>query len=161
MGGSTGGASPGKSGSGGELSAISAARRGELVQGVVPGVVAADHADAAVADDPQRHDRVLDQRRLVHARGGEARQAGALGLDEDVGLVAVERGERALRELEALAHARTPTCTSRKRPGAAPCETCACWPGWPLPQFVSPVSTHSSGPATPSSEPQKTGVTPV
>ena len=68
--------------------------------------------------------------------------------------------ERALRELEAAAHALTPTWTSRKRAGDAPCETCACWPGWPLPQFVRPCSTHSSGPATRVERAPETGVTP-
>ena len=63
--------------------------------------------------------------------------------------------------VEPTAHDLTPTWTLRNRAGDAPCETCACWPGWPLPQFVSPYITHSSGPATRSSEPQKTGVTPV
>ena len=66
----------------------------------------------------------------------------------------------AVGELERL-HERTPTWTLRNRAGAAPCETCACWPGWPLPQFVSPYMRHSSGPATPSSEAQNAGVAPV
>jgi hypothetical protein len=26
----------------------------------------------------------------------------------------------------------------RKRAGAAPWLTCACWPGWPFPQLVKP-----------------------
>src|SRR5207249_11103812 len=56
---------------------------------------------------------------------------------------------------------RKPTCTFRNRAGDVPWETCACCPGCPLPQFVSPCSVHSSWPATASSEPQKTGVWPV
>ena len=40
-----------------------------------------------------------------------------------------------------VAHA-TPTCTSRKRAGAAPWETAMTWPGSPLPQLVSPHSRH-------------------
>ena len=55
----------------------------------------------------------------------------------------------------------TPTWTSRKRAGAAPCETCMTWPGSPLPQFVSPQARHSAGPQTASSEPQNRGPIPA
>ena len=92
---------------------------------------------------------------------GEARLARAFPVDEREHLVALGGADRELGELERVHQLRNPTCTLRKRAGEAPCETCACWPGWPLPQFVSPPRTHSSGPATPSSEAQKTGVWPV
>src|SRR6202008_3899106 len=104
--------------------------------------------------------RVVDQRRLVHLLAGVPREPGMLRGDDDLDLVAGDEAERALRALESVeptAHAFTPTWTFRKRAGDAPCETCACWPGWPLPQFVRPCITHSSGPATRSGEPQKTG----
>ena len=75
------------------------------------------------------------------------------------------RSERALgereQELGGGGHA-TPTCTSRKRAGAAPCETCATWPGSPLPQFSSaPEPPFALAEHTASSAPQKRGVTPA
>src|SRR5256885_14340890 len=69
--------------------------------------------------------------------------------------------ERGMCVLQGAHVGRTPTCTLRKRAGAAPCETCALCPGCPLPQFVSPYSCHESRPATASSDPQNTGVIPV
>ena len=106
-------------------------------------------ADAAVADDAERR-----RPRSRSASAGAPREAAKRARPERSASTTasasspVGRGERALRELERVAHARTPTCTSRKRAGAAPCDTCACCPGCPLPQFVSPCSSHSSGPAT-------------
>ena len=133
----------------------------ELGEALVVGSVGGRDAGPPVADEPELDARVVDQRRLVHLLAGVPGEPGVLGRDDDLGLVAGDEAERALRELESLAHAFTPTWTFRNRAGDAPCETCACWPGWPLPQFVRPCITHSSGPATRSSEPQKTGVTPV
>ena len=118
-------------------------------------------AQLPVADDPQANDGVVDQRRLVDDGAGEARDSGALGVDEGLGLVTLGRAQCVLGEIECPAQAETPTSTSRKRAGAAPCETCASWPGCPLPQFVRPKSCQASGPATASSLPQKTGVLPV
>ena len=101
--------------------------------------VAGGRAGALTADDPQEDADVLDQRRLVHLGTGEAREARALSLDDRLDAVALRRGDRTLRELEDARHeGATPTWTLRKRPGAAPWLTCACWPGCPLPQFVSP-----------------------
>src|SRR5439155_10053116 len=116
---------------------------------------------APVADDPEADDRVVDQRRLVDDGAREARDARALRMNERLGFVALGRAQGSLGKIQRPAQLETPTSTSRKRAGAAPCETCASWPGWPLPQFVRPKSRHSSGPATASSLPQKTGVTPV
>src|SRR5207344_279469 len=104
-------------------------------------------------------DRVLDQRRLVDDRRGEPRDSGALCVHDYLGVVGAYHAQRRFGQVEAAAHAETPTSTSRNRACAAPCETCASCPGWPFPQFVSPKSFHSSGPATASSLPQKTGVT--
>src|SRR5207245_7866359 len=105
---------------------------------------------------------VLDQRRLVHLRAGEAREARALGLNHRLDGIALRSCNCSLGEFERARHeGDTPTWTLRNRAGAAPWLTCACCPGWPLPQFVKPYSTQLSGPATASSEPQKTGVTPV
>ena len=78
----------------------------------------------------------------MYLRGREAGETGLLQLRNRVGLVRLRRPPGALGELEGLfchgAQVRTPTWTLRKRPAEVPCETCACWPGWPLPQFVSP-----------------------
>ena len=91
---------------------------------------------AVPVQDPERDDDVLDQRRLVHLRACEAREPGALGV-RDGFCLAASGLERRAGDVE-RAHDFTPTCTLRKRAGAAPCETCALWPGCPLPQFVSP-----------------------
>jgi hypothetical protein len=78
----------------------------------------------------------------VHLGGGEAGEPGLLQVGDRVGLVRLGRAPGALGELEGAlrdcAQLRTPTWTLRKRPAEVPCDTCACWPGWPLPQFVSP-----------------------
>ena len=55
----------------------------------------------------------------------------------------------------------TPTSTSRKRAGAAPCETRMSWPGSPLPQLPTPRSSHAGAEQTASRPPQKRGVTPA
>ena len=75
--------------------------------------------------------------------------------------------ERALGDLErASARHATPTSTSRKRAGAAPCETRMTWPGSPLPQLRSPRSRHAGGradgveasPRTAASRPRRSGL---
>src|SRR5581483_1312837 len=132
----------------------------ELGEPTVVRPVGRRHAGALLVDEPQLHAHVLDQGRLVHLRRGEAGEAGSLDGDEHLRVVPAGVRERALGDL-GRAHAFTPIWTSRKRAGEAPCETCALWPGWPFPQLVRPCMCHSSGPATRSSEPQKTGVTPV
>ena len=62
-----------------------------------------------------------------------------------VGRAMVER-QRALGEVQRravrVAHA-MPTCTSRNRAGAAPCDTCIDWPGSPFPQLSTPQSFHA------------------
>ena len=72
---------------------------------------------------------------------------------------------RAMRARRARARdrqtSRTPTWTLRKRAGEAPCATCAACPGWPLPQFVEPHSSHASGRATASQPAPEAGVMPV
>src|SRR5207247_3009516 len=114
------------------------------------------------SDDAQEDTDVLDQSRLMHLRSGKSREARVLGLDDRFGAVALRRGDRPLGEVDRARHdGATPTWTFRNRAGAAPWLTCACWPGCPLPQLVRPYSTQVSGPPTASSEPQKTGVTPV
>ncbi len=151
---------PGKGGIGPAVGrGVLRAARG-LAKTVLVDAVRGHRSEAPVADDAQRQRRVVDQRRLVHRGRREAREPGALDLDERLDLVAARGANRAVGQLQGL-HERTPTWTSRKRAGEAPCETCACWPGWPLPQFVSPHIRHSSGPATASSEAQKAGVAPV
>ena len=74
-------------------------------------------------NDAQRDHRVLDQGRLVHFRPGEARETGVLDMRDGFGFAA-GRIERGFRNVECV-HDVTPTCTLRKRAGAAPCETCA------------------------------------
>jgi hypothetical protein len=93
-------------------------------------------ADACALDDAESDDGVLDQRRLVYLRAGEAREAGAFRVGDGFG-VSVRGCERRARDFE-RAHDFTPTWTLRKRAGEAPCETCALCPGCPLPQFVRP-----------------------
>ena len=66
----------------------------------------------------------------------EPDEPGALGVCDGLGVAARSLEGRA-RDVE-RAHDLTPTCTLRKRAGAAPCDTCALWPGCPLPQFVRP-----------------------
>src|SRR5439155_258562 len=132
----------------------------ELSQSVGLDAIRRGDSDLAVADDAERDDDVVDQRRLMDLAAGEPRKARALRQDDRLGLVARGGVDRVLRDGQS-AHDLIPTCTPRNRAGDVPCETCAPCPGCPLPQFVTPCSTHSSGPATPSSEPQKTGVIPV
>ena len=81
----------------------------EPPEALVVEVVRGRDADLAVADDPEAERRVLDERRLVHLRGGEAGEAGALGEDDGLGLVGLGGRDRALRRLERVDHARTPT----------------------------------------------------
>ena len=111
------------------------------VQALVVGPVRDGDAPAPVAYDADGDRLVADQRRLVHLRAGEAREPGLLDLRDRVRAVAFGGSTGPAGELEcpiALAHERTPTWTSRKRAGAVPCETCADWPGCPLPQLVIP-----------------------
>src|SRR5207302_8192297 len=131
----------------------------KLGQTVSVDVVRAGDARTGSADDTQGHDDVLDECRLVHFRCGEAGEPGAFGVGESFGL-AVCRFECGACNLDRT-HDLTPTWTLRNRAGAAPCETCAVWPGWPLPQLVSPNSRHESWPAIASREPQKPGVIPA
>ena len=91
----------------------------------------------SVANDSQRDDDVVDQRRLVHLGAGEPGEARPLGEGDCLALLAA-RFERGARDVQRAAQDFTPIWTSRNRAGAAPWETCALWPGWPLPQFVSP-----------------------
>ena len=134
---------------------------GELGEPVLVEPVRLCAANAPVAHHAQVHDHVLDQGRLVHLRGREPREPGALREDDDLGLLLRRRCERRLGDLAGEGHELTPISTPRNRHGAAPCETCAPWPGWPLPQFVRPYIRHDSGPPTASSEPQNRGVIPV
>ena len=81
-----------------------------LAEAVVARSVRDRDADASVANGADRDDDVLDERRLVLLRRGEARQPGALCVDEDLCLVARALGvlERARRDVGGR-HARTPT----------------------------------------------------
>ena len=108
----------------------------ELGEPVAVHSVRGRDAGSLAAHDSQRHDEVLDQRRLVHFRAGEAGQAGALRVRNGFRFAA-GGPERRAGDVE-RAHAFTPTWTLRNRAGAAPCDTCALWPGCPLPQFVKP-----------------------
>ena len=58
-------------------------------------------------------------------RAGEAREARALGVNGRLGLVGDggDMRERAARDLECVAQARTPIWTLRKRAGDVPCDT--------------------------------------
>ena len=58
---------------------------------------------------------VLDQRRLVHLRAGEARQPGALALHERQRLVALDGTAAPARRARAPRSLPKPTCTLRKR----------------------------------------------
>jgi hypothetical protein len=114
-----------------------AARELAKAFGVDP--VAGGAADAAAADHPQEDADVLDQGRLMDLGDGEACEPGSLRLDDCLDAVALRRGDGLLGEVERAHHAgATPTWTLRNRAGAAPWLTCACWPGWPLPQLVRP-----------------------
>jgi hypothetical protein len=95
-------------------------------------------AHTPVAHDAEVHHHVLDQGRLVHLRGREPREPRALGEHDHLGLLLGRRVQRSLGDLAGEGHEPTPIWTPRKRDGAAPCDTCAPWPGWPLPQFVRP-----------------------
>ena len=135
-----------------------------LREAFVVGAVRAGASNPPLARDADCHRLVDDQGRLVHDRVGEAREAGPLCLDQRIGLVPFGCTARALGELERprrVAHDRMPTLTWRNRAGGAPCETWALCPGWPFPQFVRPPIVHSSLPASASSEPQNSGVTPM
>ena len=140
---------------------IGGARR-EFAQAVVACPVRDGDADPSVPDGAKRHDCVVDKCRLMLRRRREASEAGALRVHEDVSPVGgggrvLERDARDVDRVQA----RTPTWTPRKRAGQVPWETCAAWPGCPLPQFVKPCRRHSSRPATASIEPQNCGVMPV
>jgi hypothetical protein len=138
---------------------------GGEAQALVGVVVRARDARVTVVDAQEHHRRVVDRGGLGGARAGEAREQRPLADDGRLRVAAAEVAERALGQVEdALGgegrHA-TPTWTSRKRAGAAPCETAMTWPGSPLPQFVRPQARQAPGPATASSEPQKRGVMPA
>ena len=116
---------------------------------------------ASAVHQPTLVDNAGVQLRVISGRrSGVAREAPALGTGVDLRFALGHERESALGQHQ-CGHAVTPTWTFRNRAGEAPWETCACWPGWPLPQFVKPYIVHSSGPATRSREPQKTGVIPV
>ena len=114
---------------------------------------------------PVAHDREL-QFEVVHrgglggARGREAQHQRSLANGGGEG-VRIRAGgfERARRQLR-RGHA-TPTCTSRKRAGAAPCETRMTCPGSPLPQSMKETSSHSDGEQTASQPAQNAGVVPA
>ena len=110
---------------------------GDFGESIVVDSVRRRGPDPPVSDDAQRDGHVVDQRRLVNLGFREAREARAFRMCDHFG-VAFGESERGARELESVAHDCTPIWTSRKRAGAAPCETCALCPGWPLPQFVMP-----------------------
>src|SRR5205807_2187092 len=112
--------------------------------------------------------REVAVRGIVGRRSDRARREPRLVVGAELGGGVVAAGDLRQRlrlgepgEVGRATHASTPIWTLVNRAGDAPCETCALWPGWPLPQFVSPESRHSLRPATASSEPQKTGVIPV
>ena len=135
-----GGCRPAKPGSGRRAVGGLGGAAGHLPEAVVVGSVRDRAADPPVADDAQRDGLVADEGRLVHLGRGEAREPGLLDLDDGVGLVGLGRPPGALGELERLSVRRHGRPPGRRGSGPAevPWETCACWPGWPLPQLVSP-----------------------
>ena len=96
---------------------------GDLGEPVRIDLVRRRDADSSVLHHTERDHRVLDQRRLVHLRAGEAREPGVLDVRNGLRF-AVDDLERGVRHVDRV-HERTPTCTFRNRAGAAPCETCA------------------------------------
>ena len=60
-----------------------------------------------------------------------------------------------------IGHFMIPTCTLRKRAGAAPWPVWATCSGWPLPQLGVPQTIQWSALQTASQEPQNWGVMPV
>ena len=139
---------------------------GRVAQRVVVEAVRRRERAVAVAHDEDLDCGVVDLRRLGRRRAREARHERALAHDRDLQLGAgAGQRERALGDLQwragcGRAHA-TPTCTSRKRAGAVPCETRMTWPGSPLPQLPTPHSRHAGAEQTASSPPQNVGVTPA
>ena len=99
----------------------------------------------------------------VGARAGEARAAASARAMTVTWRVAVGVARARARRARAarLDVTRRRPATSRKRAGAAPCETRMTWPGSPLPQFGRPHSRHSGAEQTASSEPQNRGVIPA
>ena len=96
-----------------------------LAQALLVASVHRRQADLSVPHDACSDDGVVDQRRLVDDRRCEACDTRALGVDEDLRLVALSRGQRLLGDLQGTAHEETPTSTPRNRAGDAPCDTCA------------------------------------
>src|SRR5204863_361526 len=70
------------------------------------------HPGAAVADDGELDEHVVDEGRLVDLGAREPRHPGALAMDDDLGVIAVDLRQRRLREVERV-HTPTPTCTFR------------------------------------------------
>ena len=136
-------------------------------QRVVVEAVRRGERGVAVVDDEDLHRRVLDGGRLRRRGPRKARHERALADDRHLHLPRSRERERALGGLQGRlarrvrrAHA-TPTCTSRKRAGAVPCETRMTCPGSPLPQLPRPHSRHSEREQTASRPFQKRGVTPA
>ncbi len=109
---------------------------GELGQTVRVDPIRAGDTGPRAAEDPEGDDGVLDQRRLMDLGSGEPRESRPLEVPDGFGF-SIRRLECRPRELEG-GHAPTPTWTALNRAGAAPCDTWALCPGWPLPQFVMP-----------------------
>ena len=77
---------------------------GQRSQPLVVGPVRNGDSHPPVADDLQLDDVVLDQRRLMHLRAGEAGQPGPLAVRQSERLVAFGRAERALGKVEGVGH---------------------------------------------------------
>ena len=133
---------------------------GRRTQGVLVEPVRRGHRDVPVAHAEDLDARVVDRGRLRRRRAREARHQRALAHDRDLRVGARER-KRALGDRDRIGAHATPTSTSRKRAGAAPCETRITWPGSPLPQLPRPRSRHSDAEQTASRPPQKRGVIPA
>ena len=145
--------------------AAARAPRGRRAQRVVVEAVRRGARGVAVVQAQDLDACVVDGRRLRRRRAREARHQRALAHDGHLESARPPAGEResALGDLERALGRRhaTPTSTSRKRAGAAPCDTRMSWPGSPLPQLPTPRSSHAGAEQTASRPPQKRGVTPA
>ena len=83
--------------------------REETAEPILVRTVGRRASRTAVPDHAEDDRLVLDQRRLVYARGGEARKPGPLAHDEGLRLVRTGRTPRALGQIERARHRPAPT----------------------------------------------------
>ncbi len=164
-------AKPANSGSAGASRAASRARSTSASTALGVDSSGADLRDLALSDgDRQRDSGDVLADVLVDAAVGEAGQRRGAHCRRGQRLSAItDQREHALTGVGGLPrrglvennHQWTPTRTSRKRQGTA---WWPVWPtciGWPLPQWGTPKTLHSSCPPTASMEAQNVGPIPV